>query len=308
MDDPDWKQYEVAVATFLAALGPTAKVRHDVKIPDAHTGRPRQRDVWIEVPFGHLSWTILVSCKDWNRPLDQQDIDHVNGEFISSGAHDGVIYSSSGFNGPALEKAAQLGFHCCRLYRDQPPEIPDRLVFRSYCITPRMLLALSEPADPTSGLRTWEDVFEQPIDTQDGPATVLDVLAEHFDEQQRTAGKRLQDERSYPTRWSTDCELPALQNGGSPIRIRIGGSWNTYEGKLEAHLLNGSYDFATGGFIGSQTSPSIDTQGSHPGPGWALMESPPKRISSPSWVFFMQSEARRNLLAGFAKTKIPIAG
>jgi len=46
--EKDWQQYEMAVAQFLAAAGPTAKVIHDQRQPDPDTGSSRQRDIWIE--------------------------------------------------------------------------------------------------------------------------------------------------------------------------------------------------------------------------------------------------------------------
>ena len=112
-----WREYERAVTRFLQALGEDAKVTHDGKIPDADTGLPRQRDVWIEWSLGgHFPVQALVSCKHLSRPLDQQDIDHFRGEMESANAHLGIVYSKSGFRDAAIQKARQLGFHCCRLY------------------------------------------------------------------------------------------------------------------------------------------------------------------------------------------------
>ena len=68
---PEWKQFEVAVANFLTALDPNARVTHDAKIDDAHTGKPRQRDVWIEAKVCQLfNLKILVSCKFWNTRIN----------------------------------------------------------------------------------------------------------------------------------------------------------------------------------------------------------------------------------------------
>jgi Restriction endonuclease len=98
MSEPIWRQFEKAVAAFLAALEPNARVKHDVSIPDVDTGVPRQRDVWIEVKvLGHFPITIYVSCKDVNRPLSQQSLDAIIGELRSSGANLGVVYSTGGF-------------------------------------------------------------------------------------------------------------------------------------------------------------------------------------------------------------------
>ncbi len=43
-----WKDYELAVARFIAAISTNARVTHDIQIPDRDTGLPRQRDVWVE--------------------------------------------------------------------------------------------------------------------------------------------------------------------------------------------------------------------------------------------------------------------
>ena len=45
---PEWKKFEIAVSTFLAALDPNAKVIHNTRTPDKQTNTPRQRDVVIE--------------------------------------------------------------------------------------------------------------------------------------------------------------------------------------------------------------------------------------------------------------------
>ena len=85
--------------------------------PDKHTGKPRQRDVFIQTKIcGIIPVKILISCKKYKRNLNQKDIDHFNGELISSGANKGVIYSYSGFNKNAIEKSKVLDICCCRLY------------------------------------------------------------------------------------------------------------------------------------------------------------------------------------------------
>src|SRR3990167_7095920 len=92
--DSQWEQFEKAIAAFVQALDPEANVQHDVKLPDIHTRRPRQRDVWIEAKVcKHYPVKIYLSCKRLKRKMNEQDIDAFNGELISSGAHKGVIYS-----------------------------------------------------------------------------------------------------------------------------------------------------------------------------------------------------------------------
>jgi hypothetical protein len=115
---PAWRDFERAVARFLAALDPSASVTHDASIPDKDTGDPRQRDVWIETEvMRQFPVRILVSCKRWSTKLDIQDLDAFIGEWRSSGAQVGVVYSLSGFTENALKKATSLGISCCRLFR-----------------------------------------------------------------------------------------------------------------------------------------------------------------------------------------------
>ena len=86
--------------------------------------------MWVEwVIAGHFPVKARISCKYWKSPLNQQDIDHFNGEFISSNAQIGIIYARIGFNDQAIEKATKLGFHCCRLYGNEPAGLPKSLVF-----------------------------------------------------------------------------------------------------------------------------------------------------------------------------------
>ena len=128
---PAWKQFEIAVRNFVAALDPSAEITHDAIIPDIDTGLPRQRDVWVEAKFGqHFPIKILLSCKYWEEKLNVQDIDAFLGELRSSGAHKGVIYARTGFTQPAIGKALANDVWCCLLYRNQPPDLPDAATIR----------------------------------------------------------------------------------------------------------------------------------------------------------------------------------
>jgi Restriction endonuclease len=153
MSEPAWQRFEVAVASFCAALDPSAKVSHNVKTPDRDTGTPRQRDVWIEARLcDHFPVKALVSCKRYKRKLNQQDMDTFLGELRSSQAQVGVLYSYSGFSKNAVSKGRAAGVSCCRLYADQPPDLPELISFASYFWRSRIELQL--PAPPISGLGT----------------------------------------------------------------------------------------------------------------------------------------------------------
>jgi Restriction endonuclease len=125
---PEWKRFEQAVAAFAAALDPSATVKHDLRLPDRHHGRRRQRDVWIDAKIGgHFPVSVLVSCKRTKRKLNSADVDSFSGELASSPARVGVLYSYSGFTQGAIDKGRVLGISCCRLYSGKGPEIPHQV-------------------------------------------------------------------------------------------------------------------------------------------------------------------------------------
>ena len=271
------------MANFVAALDPTAKVTHDTTVPDVDTGRPRQRDVWVQARIcQHFPVQVLLSCKYWDEKLNVQDIDAFLGELRSSGAHKGVLYSRAGFTQPAIEKAKAVGVDCCRLYRNQPPDLPDALVFQTYLCTPGIRTSLVEgPLDPRWSLSVWSDLFGVAIDNVEGKQTFLDSLvAAIFDAEQKTAITRIDPKQHFPPDCRTTFELS--EEGRKPITALLEVRWNVYRGKLEAHLLDGSYSITSGDFKGLQIGPVISLRGG-PGPGWELLEGRPS-IESPGVV------------------------
>ena len=215
MDDPIWRQFEFAVARFLKALDPTAVIRHNISLPDIHTGHPRQRDVWIEAKVcQHFPIKILVSCKRWNTKLNEQDIDTFVGELQSSGAHKGVLYSFSGYTKQAIKKAKKIGVCCCSLYTNQPPDLPELLIFRSYCCTPKIHISLVEIPDPVWLLKTFNDLFALELGP-DGTTTLLDHLVTIFYEQEEKVVK----EALYqiPSDWKIIISIS--EEGKPPLEI-----------------------------------------------------------------------------------------
>jgi hypothetical protein len=273
-----WRQFEIAVARFVAALDPNAVVRQDVRLPDVDTGRLRQRDVWIEAKIcQHFPVKVLVSCKHTGAKLDEQDIDAFVGEFRSSGAHKGVLYSHSGYTEPAVEKAKKLGISCCRLYANQPADLPEALLLQAYCSTPRISLSLLEPPDPAWSIQTWSDLFALEMGTSDGRKSILDLLVERYYDEENTACKSISRENWLPLDWQVQIEVSADPQSMKPLRIVLAGTWRIYRGTLDAYLLDGSYSVTDHDFVGCQSTPVIDLEGTGPGPGWALLEERPSR-------------------------------
>lgn len=264
MLEPKWKLFEQAVADFLARLAPGARVTRNVYLPDADTGRNRQRDVWIEATVGGLiPVTILVSCKRYKRKVDQQQMDAFLGEWRSSRAHVGVIYSFSGFTEPALEKARANRVSCCRLYLNEPPDIPDLLLFTCYLWQPMVHVEVLEGLGQRRGLR-WADLFE----IRDAEGSLLDQLEAAWGVASGSARKAIEDGTAKPNLVST-VRLGFDAIGNYPaFRLQVVHRWRLFRARETAHSVNGTYSESDRKFIGSVMSPSIDTWSSDPGPGW----------------------------------------
>ena len=186
---PQWKQFEIAVASFLAALEPNARVKQNAYLEDAHTGQPRQRDVFIETTYGgHVGITILVSCKRLIRKINEQDLDAFYGELLSSRANKGVLYSFGGFTGPALQKAKILGISCCILYENKPPELPTVLAYDSYIYWEKLRLVVQDL--PLENEITWVELMELPAFGAEG--SLMSALAEDYTLKRRETQKKNQ--------------------------------------------------------------------------------------------------------------------
>jgi len=272
---PEWQEFEQAVAKFVSSLDPNSQVRHNVLLPDRHTGRPRQRDVWVDTTVCRiLPIQILISCKKWKRKIHQGDMDAFIGELQSSGAHKGVLYSYSGFTVPAVEKGKALGISCCKLYPGEPAEIPESLLLNFYCCTPSFRIRLNDEAMPEWGPRSFGEVFDLPTSDDDADGTALDMLCEAFSSNEKTELARVKKSGPFPKSWSAGIEI-CLEEFKTPLRISLEGMWRIFRLKLEANLLNGTYSFTESQFVGSQMTPWLDLQGPDPGPHWELQPGPP---------------------------------
>lgn len=272
----DWEQFEVAVERFVAALDPSVTVRRNVKLPDRDTGLPRQRDVWIETKICNLfPIKILISCKNWATKLDEGDIDAFIGELRSSGAHKGVLYSAGGYTKPAILKAQALSISCCKLYQNEPADIPESLMFAFYCCVPQCRIRI-EP----EGREAWADVpfadiLSHPATRAEGGETLLDELAREFHAAEAEAATFFSKGLREIKAWSVSIRL----EGSPPLTLALEGQWVVYRAKVEAHLLDGSYSFTEHEFIGTQYSPWVDTRSSHPGPHWEQIAESPEQLS-----------------------------
>src|SRR5262249_49257406 len=221
---------------------------------------------------GHIPISILVSCKDYKRNVTISHIGTFCDEVRSTGASTGVLYSSSRFSKAALAKAKSNGLACCRLYRDEPADMPQCLILSWYLCSPRAALELIEPIPP-EGLRTWGDVFKMEVCLESGKATVLDIVADQYREHEAEAVAASGASGQFPSDWIAEDTFNSPAGPLRTLRIRLRAHWRRFRGKIEAHLLNGSYCFSNNSFVGSQAGPAVDMLGPAPGPGWEEIDT-----------------------------------
>jgi hypothetical protein len=294
-EQPQWRRFEQAVAAFAAALDPSATVKHDVRMPDRHHGRSRQRDVWIDAKIaGHFPVSILVSCKRTKRKLNSGDLDAFCGELSSSPARVGVLYSYAGFTQGAVEKGRVLGIPCCRLYAGKGPEIPTVLSFSSYCCVPRIQLSLAEL--PTlDGLATWADVFALRFPGEGTEVSLLDRLVGEYHQAEKQSVQVVAGARRFPEAFGFTL-VAACKEPTATLHITVRGSWRFYRANVEAYDVNGSYEFTKGDFKGSVATPAIDRFASNPGPGWDSVDKPSTMVGTVA-LFILFGGAAKDTLA-----------
>ena len=294
------KQFENAVYQFVNRLGDSsATVLFDHKVIDRDTGTSRQVDAWVEAKMmGHYPFTALISCKDWKVPLDIDDIGCLCDQVRSTAANLGIIYARNGFTKNALLKAKQNSINCCKLYDDKPADTPDVLIFTSYCAKPQIWCGAQGTWSGTPEPK-WSNLFELCIETAAGKIRVVRRLAELlFELQQR--GQELAT-TGFPQPQEEVWRI-AQDVLGMDLMLKVQCRWRCYRGRHEAHYINGSYCFTNGNFVGTQSGPTIDTQGVHPGPGWEEVDPAIEPVSASRVLVMLYCEVERyenHLIKGF---------
>lgn len=279
------RDFEEAVYRFASTLDPSAEVIFDHMVPDRDTGEPRQCDVWINATFAnHWPMSILVSCKDKGRNLHVGDIGAFLDEKRSTGATMGVIYSPKGFSENALKKAKANSIACCRLYRDEPGDIPPSIYLEQYTCNPQVQLVLFSNTN-LSGVTTWNDLFDVEVEAPENRQTLLDLVETAYKQSESAVVEQAGQDASFPEDWTRDLGIE-LDNG-EILLLRILGRWNCFRAQMKASLLSGSYSFDNDSFVGTVTGPSIDTYSSHPGKGWERVTDSDLRLPANSMVFIL---------------------
>jgi len=260
------RDFEIAVHQFVKALDPNAEVIFDYRATDRDTGEPIQCDVWINARLlGHFPVSALVSCKDHGRKLHKGDIGTFIEEVRSTGATMGVIYSRSGFFLPALKKAKVNRIACCRLFRNEPSDLPESVFYFGFFLsTPQISVDFERLPREFEG-KTWNDFFDTPISTESESRKAIAVIAEAYVRVQKECISHA--DRGFPPAMATRLEWDDVELN-SRFGVLVTCGWRRYRGKEKATLVNGSYCIDNSAFTGRLTGPAIDTQSIAPGPDW----------------------------------------
>lgn len=267
------REYEEAVDAFVRTLDPSAEVIFDHKVPDRDTGSLRQCDVWINAKIGgHWPYSILVSCKDWNKKLDVGEIGKFVDEVRSTGANLGIIYSKTGFTKDALKKAKANSLSCCRLYLNEPPDIPELIWFEFFTCNQSLQIKLVNDLSDYK-LDTWNDLFNCEAGEGKEKNTVMDIIKTAYSEGENESLSKAGHANSFPPHWASELSIHNVHGVGE-VKLHITVFWKKYRAPHEAQLINGSYSLSDGSFVGSFTGPIIDTWSDHPGSIWEEVKDP----------------------------------
>ncbi len=105
MADPHWKVFEKLTTQVIKTLDPKAVVTFDDKLTDKTTGKTRQVDCTVRSHVSSFPVLILVSCKDYKKPVDVTEVETLASQVRDYGASRGVIVSNGGFTDGAVAKA-----------------------------------------------------------------------------------------------------------------------------------------------------------------------------------------------------------
>ncbi len=259
--------FEEAILRFTKTLDSQAEVIFNHTVPDRDTGSPRQCDVWINAKFGgHYPYSILVSCKDLKRPINIDQIGCFCNEVFSTEANLGVIYSRAGFTKSALLKAKVNNISCCRIYQNEPADLPAAIFIEKFVCTPQCKLSILPDSRDCCDLKTWQDVFDVMLEND----TILDQICKTVAENEEKAREEVKNTGTFPPDWVMRLTF-TLDECYCPVTIQVVGCWKKYRAKVEATLLDGSYCMTNDSFSGTQFGPNVDMRGPHPGEGWIEM-------------------------------------
>ena len=108
---------EDLVAQLHNAPGVSVSVRRKIPVLTSTIGAKREIDVLLESDIAGIPVRVVIEVKNEAEPAGTAYIDELDGKLNDIGLHNScaIFVSASGFTGPALEKARQLGIRTYKL-------------------------------------------------------------------------------------------------------------------------------------------------------------------------------------------------
>jgi hypothetical protein len=131
----------------------------------------------------------------------------------------------------------------------------------------------------------------------------LDALADAYKQAEERHLKEFPGKTATPTHAAFKVTL-CFASGGPDLEIVGRIRWKTYKAKLSAVLLNGSYSYTTGDFVGRVASPFFDVRSAEPGPGWELLDAPPASAKNTILAVLSGPDVRKTLVEDMGSAPI----
>jgi restriction system protein len=109
-------EFEETVYKYIAELGqnlPGFKVAHNTRV----TGNDGiyQADILASYTALNVNMMVLIECKHYTAPVNREKIQILNDKLRSTGAHKGILFSTSGFQSGAIDYALRHKIALVRL-------------------------------------------------------------------------------------------------------------------------------------------------------------------------------------------------
>jgi Restriction endonuclease len=104
----DSRDLEILVAKIQRQLAPDAEVLHNVRLDGRESKTKRQIDVLVRQKIGQYEMSIVLDCKDYERPVDVKGVEEFYGLVRDVGAQKGALVCPKGFTGAAKTRATGL--------------------------------------------------------------------------------------------------------------------------------------------------------------------------------------------------------
>ena len=113
--EPKWRRFEKLVAQVQKELAPNAQVTHNDKIKGHNSRELRQIDITVKQKVGQYDILIAIDCKDYESPVDVNEIEGFIGLIRDIRANKGVMVAANGFSETAKRVGEDAGLNLYRL-------------------------------------------------------------------------------------------------------------------------------------------------------------------------------------------------